>query len=377
MDHQDDDRGKMWWDDEFVHWPDDDEHIEPYRDPMSNEQNAPQPRPEGWQLRTANDPYMGARGPPGREAWPVPAEELESFSTDTLCKWQEQNVQMNAPGVIDEAASSPSSSSSLGPTMIGVGSKTDGNETQTTTPAAILLRPSSTQQLPAREQLDRSTISWFDTINGTSKDYTKYPDQHDTVAIQGPGHPMPWCLCYYFYDRSPEESKSLVEWPADLTYNTVTGRIAAELLCKYDARQIVSRLQSATSDRQIVSRLQSATSDVKPESMEKRISTLANKWREPNGLTSTWTRRPDYLYRIVQLSNTQLFHRVIGDVSRGDHRFMTAPEDMMTKNGPHPEVRYPLPAPVDVPKGLRDWFESLGRKLPTFEEWKARNGYPH
>ena len=111
-------------------------------------------------------------------------------------------------------------------------------------------------------------------------------------------------------------------------------------------------------------------------------------WRQKNGVfissegaASTWNKDAKAILEdAADFSEDQWFFGVIGMLNKNDLT-MTPPIDKTLRDEermflPSKKPDYPLPAPRDVSKNIRDALKKYHEKtLPSFKEWKVRNSH--
>lgn len=214
--------------------------------------------------------------------------------------------------------------------------------------------------------------NWYKWLNKSMDDYARFPHREEAPIVVGDGEPVPECLCYVHKRGVPDDVRLKVELPPVAMYRKdVPYRDAAMWLIRYSPQELATNTKLLVDGNK-------PDEGVKNKKVELQLLYRANEWRKVNGYVQDGGPsglKDPRLPRLLQLSNTQLFHGVIGDVYSGNRATMTAPCDRFLNTGPHPNTAYELREPKDVPEQLRGVFEDAGRHLPIFEEWGVRNGY--
>jgi hypothetical protein len=199
--------------------------------------------------------------------------------------------------------------------------------------------------------------------------------------------PIPERLCYIF----PHEARGpKVPLPQHLSNEDCTSRmVAAWLQSGYKLSAIASRVDVIPKARGLNrpkdkhERKYGGLPRTNLDTFKNLLSVRAQSWRWLNGpLAEKIGARgkglaEKYLCSLLQLSNAQLFFRVIGDLvtegfTSGSFE-MTPPWDRYQRTDGDPTVRYPLPAPKEIHPVIRKAFVAKGRLLPTLKEFLQRH----
>jgi hypothetical protein len=210
---------------------------------------------------------------------------------------------------------------------------------------------------------------WFKRLETSGNDYEVFPDGRPSGPNPRPGYPIPERLCYII--KGLGAIVPLLTG-APVPESNITGRqFAAWFESGHEWKDIMAIVSDGVSKSVPV-----ASSRSTPEGIFRhRIQSAARRWLLENGHVVDGRRvvTKQYLGRLLQLSNAQLFYGVIGDLVPGQ-TFMSPPLDHAYGTGPHPNIHYSLPTPKDVPANIRNALRKGNRDLPTFAVFRQRTG---
>jgi hypothetical protein len=208
--------------------------------------------------------------------------------------------------------------------------------------------------------------------------------EHSSEQWDNPQDDMPQLLWYIF----PEEAQGpRVPLPrAKVKMKTChPRRITAWHRSGHSLKSIVNRVKNIPDHNAKVGKKvptgRSGKSRTKEEVAMNSFTMRSQRYCQKTGLLAptkgkregAWKFPPSYVKGILQLSNAQLFHRVIGKVERGSF-VMTAPDDVYQGTPAASQERVALPTPKDIDPVIRKALEDAGRRdLPTFQEFLQRN----